>query len=150
MSTGNLPQAPVMPLPGKVALGLLVAVVLGGLVRMLLEPAPVDPTLPIWFGPVVGGVTFLLLALLVYAIATGRRWALILSAALFVIGLPASFPFLQEQSPRALVVSGGQALASVVAYVLLFTKRSRQWFRAAREFRRSKSGQPNKAIEPTR
>ena len=75
---------------------------------MLLEPAPVDPTLPIWFGPVVGGVTFLLLALLVYAIATGRRWALILSVALFVIGLPASLPFLQEQSPRALVVSGGQ------------------------------------------
>ena len=138
MSTGDLPQAPVMPLPGKVALGLLVAVLPVGLLRMLLEPAPVDPVLPSWFGPVVGGLTFLVLALLVYAIATGRRWALILSVALFVIGLPASLPFLQEQSPRALVVSGGQVLASAAAYVLLFTKTSREWFRAAREFRRSK------------
>jgi hypothetical protein len=103
MSTGDLPQAPVMPLPGKVALGLLVAVLPVGLVRMLLEPAPVDPVLPSWFGPVVGGLTFSVLALLVYAIATGRRWALILSVALFVIGLPASLPFLQEQSPRALM-----------------------------------------------
>jgi hypothetical protein len=125
-----------MPRSVKVALSLLVAVLGVGLVRMLLEPTPVDPALPTWFGPVVGGLTLLFLAFLVGAIATGRRWALVLSVVLFVMGLPASLSFLKEGSLAGLLVFGGQTLAGGAAYVLLFTKASRQWFREAREFRR--------------
>lgn len=128
-----------MPRPAKLALSLLVAVLGVGLVRMLLEPAPVDPALPTWFGPVVGSLTFLFLAFLVGAIATGRRWALVLSVVLFVVGLPASLAFLKAPSLGGLLVFVGQTLASGAAYVLLCTEASRQWFRAAREFRRRKT-----------
>lgn len=128
-----------MPRPAKVALSLLVAVLVVGLVRMLLEHAPVDPALPTWFGPVVGSFTLLLVAFLVSAIATGRRWALVLSVVLFVVGLPASLSFLREYGLGGLLVFVGQTLASGAAYVLLCTEASRQWFRAAREFRRRKT-----------
>lgn len=128
-----------MPRAAKVALSLLLAVLVVGLMRMLREPAPVDPALPTWFGPVVGGLTLLFLAFLVGAIATGRRWALVLSVVLFVVGLPPSVSLLKEGSLAGLLVFGGQTLAGGAAYVLLFTKASRQWFRAAREFRRRKT-----------
>lgn len=123
----------------KLALSLLVAVLVVGFVRMLLEPAPIDPALPPWFGPVVGGLTLLFIAFLVGAIATGRRWALVLSVVLFVVGLPASLSFLKEHGLGGLLVFVGQTLAGGAAYVLLCTKASRQWFRAAREFRRRKT-----------
>lgn len=109
---------------------------------MLLDPAPVDPALPTWFGPVVGGLTLVFVAFLVGAIAAGRRWALVLSIVLFVVGLPAPLAFLKEYGPGGLLVFVGQTLASGAAYVLLCTKASRQWFRAAREFRRRKSEKP--------
>jgi uncharacterized membrane protein len=133
-----------MPRSVKIALSLLVAALVVGLVRMLLEPAPVDPALPAWFGPVVGGLTFLLLALLVGAMATGRRWALVLSVVLFVVGLPASLSLLRDRSLGGLLVSGGQTLAGGIAYVLLCTRASRQWFRAARELRRRQSERPGR------
>jgi len=131
-----------MPRAAKLALSLLVAVLVVGLVRMLLEPAAVDPALPIWFGPVVGGLTFLFLAFLVGAMATGRRWALVLSVVLFIVGLPASLSLLKEHGLGGLLVFGGQTLAGGAAYVLLCTKASRRWFRATREFRRRKSEKP--------
>jgi len=128
-----------MPRSVKLALSLLVAVLVVGFVRMLLEPAPVDAALPPWFGPVVGGLTLLFLAFLVGAIATGRRWALVLSVVLFVVGLPAFLSFLKDDRLAGLLVFGGQTLAGGAAYVLLFTKASRQWFREAREFRGRKT-----------
>ena len=150
MSTGDPPQPPVMPRPAKLALSLLVAALVVGLVRMLLEPAPVDPALPTWFAPVVGGLTFLFLAFLVGAMATGRRWALFLSVVLFVVGLPASLSFLKESSLAGLLVFGGQTLAAGAAYVLLFTKAARQWFGAAREARRLKPEKGTRSVEPPR
>jgi hypothetical protein len=141
---------PVMPWPAKLALSLLVAVLVVGLVRTLRQPAPVDPALPAWFGPVVGSLTFLFAAFLVGAIATGRRWALVLSVVLFVVGLPASLSFLKEDSLAGLLVFGGQTLAGGAAYGLLFTKASRRWFRAAREFRRLKSETATRPVEPSR
>lgn len=124
---------------------LLVAILVVGLSRTLLEPLPVDPRLPTWFGPVVGGITFLVMALLAWAIATGRRWALVVSVILLIVGLPTSVPFLQEQSVGGLLVFGGQTLAGAVAYALLFTYASRQWFRASQEFRTSKRVKPSQA-----
>jgi len=126
----------------KLALSLLVAILVVGLVRMLLEPAPGDPALPAWFGPVVGSLTLVFVAFLVGAMATGRRWALVLSVVLFVVGLPASLSFLKEYGRGGLLVFVGQTLASGAAYGLLCTKASRQWFGAAREFRRRKSEKP--------
>ena len=61
---------------------------------------------------------------------------------LFVVGLPASLSFLKEHGLGGLLGFGGQTLAGGTAYVLLCTKASRQWFRAAREFRRRKSEKP--------
>ena len=61
---------------------------------------------------------------------------------LFVVGLPASLSFLKEHGLGGLLGFGGQTLAGGAAYVLLCTKASRQWFRAAREFRRRKSEKP--------
>ena len=115
---------------------------------MLLEPAAVDPALPPWFAPVVGGLTLLFLAFLVGAIATGRRWALVLSVILFVVGLPASLSFLKGQSLGGLLLFGGQTLAGGTAYVLFCTKPSRQWFRAARELRRRRSEKLDRPVEP--
>ena len=131
-----MPPRPIVPAPAKVALGLLVAVLLVGLVRMLLEPAPVDPSLPTWFTPVVGSLTFVLLAFLLGAIASGRRWALVLSIVLFVAGLPASLALLKGDSVALVLLVGGQTLVAGTAYVLLLTRSSRQWLRAAREFRK--------------
>jgi len=128
-----------MPRRVRVAVGLLVTVLLIGLVRILIEPSPVGPELPRWFAPVVGGFSLLVNALLVYAIATGRQWALFLSIALLVFGVRISILHLKEQSLRFLIVSAGQLLTQAVAYLLLLTTASRRWFRAAREFRKSKS-----------
>jgi hypothetical protein len=136
MNTVDPPRRPIVPRPAKLALGLLVAVLIVGLVRMLVEAAPGDPALPTWFTPVVGGLTFVFVAFLVGAIASGRRWALVLSVVLFVVGLPASLAVLKADSVAGLFLFGGQTLAGGAAYALLLTKSSRQWFRAAREFRR--------------
>jgi hypothetical protein len=128
-----------MPRPARLAVGLLVTVLVMGLVRMLIEPWQIGPELPSWFAPVVGGSSLLVNALLIYAIGTGRQWALFLSVGLLLFGIRISLLHLNEQSQSFLVVSAGQLLAQAVAYLLLFTSASRQWFIAARHFRRSKS-----------
>ena len=141
-------MVPNRPQPVKLALSLLVAGLVVGLVMMLLEPAPIDPALPTWFGPVVGGLTLLFLVFLVGVIATGRRWALVLSVVLFAVGLPASLSFLKEHGLGGLLVFVGQILAGGAAYVLLCTKASGQWFRAARESRRRRSERLDRPVEP--
>jgi hypothetical protein len=127
-----------MPRSAKIAVGMLVAVLAVGLVRTLTAPPPDDPRVPAWFAAVVGSVTLVILAALVAAIATGRRWALVVSIVVLVAGLPLAHLTPSAGGNRGWLVSSAQILASGVAYVLLWTRSSREWFGAARGFRRGK------------
>jgi hypothetical protein len=137
-----LNRAPLRRPPSvNTALGLLVAVLVFGLARIVfLDTLPVNRDLPTWFNPSVVTVSFLVNALLIYAIETGRRWALIVSVALFVVGVPMSVRYLREASVSLLAVSVAQLLMAVAAYLLLFTSAARRWFRAVRELKSQPPG----------
>lgn len=148
MTTADISGKPAKPWEAKVAVRLLVLLLVVGLARTLFEPMPVDPNVPAWFVLLLGSITFLWAALFVYLIATGRRWALILSVVMFFAGLLLSLPFLAEENVGMVVAFSIQSLACLVAYGLLFTKASRIWFSESRAYRKARK-QPNQAIEPT-
>lgn len=126
-----------MPRTVRVALGLLVGSLLVGVVRGFTAPQTPDPSLPSWFGSAIRGITMALLALLVAAIALRRRWALLIIAVLFVLGLPAVMVFPPEPGGGfvgwvALLV---QTVTQAVAIGLLFGRPARLWFDASRQSR---------------
>ncbi len=129
---------PVMPQVAKVGVGLLVLdflissrsilSLLSGADLGSLEPGSLR-AVPL----IVATLLYLFFGLLVYLVATGRRWALILSVSIFVAGLLL----------MSLVVSVGPGdsdvhrniamgmvfnLIPVAGYVMLFSKPSRAWF----------------------
>ena len=131
-------QRPGMPRSAQVAIILLGGSLAVGVVRILIGPLPVDPSLPRWFTPVVSGITVLVLGLLLSAIATGRRWAFNASIIIFALGLPASVSFGREQLNTGLggfLVLAAQVLAQAIAFGLLFARPSREWFAACRKAR---------------
>jgi hypothetical protein len=125
--------APRRPQSVKAAIVLMVATLTIGLVRTVLRPLPNAPGLPSWFVPVVVASTFVIMALLVLAIAFGRFWALIVFAILFVIGLPSMIAVFRAHpvDGTSLVVTLLQTLVQGTALVLLFLPAARAWFRAA-------------------
>lgn len=131
----EITSKPEMPLRVEIAVILFVITLVIGLVRAWLQPAPVELDMPILFIPLVAIISFILLAILVCLIATGRRWAVILSLLLFLLGLPSTVFVLGMQSVSEIVVSSIQLLFQVTAYTLLFTKESRRWFAESRAYR---------------
>jgi hypothetical protein len=129
--------APRRPQSVKAAIVLMVATLALGFVRTILRPLPNATGLPSWFAPVVVASTFVIMALLVLAIAFGRFWALIVFAILFVIGLPSMIAVFRAHpvGGTSLFVMLLQTLGQGAALVLLFLPTARAWFRAARAVR---------------
>ena len=130
-------MAPRRPQSVKVAIVLLVASLVLGFAMTVLRPLPNAPGVPSWFVPVVGASTFVIMVLLVFAIAFGRFWAVVVFAVLFVIGLPSMILALRAHPPgdESLVVVLIQTLGQGAALVALFVPTARAWFRAARAAR---------------
>jgi hypothetical protein len=131
-------RRPDMPAPVKLAVALLAGMLAIGAVRSFLTPQPADPALPAWFGPVVVTSTTFVLGLLVLAIAFGRRWAVVTSVVLFVVGLPLSLPFAIHQfetSMGGFIVLIAQSVGQALAFSILFTRRARAWFAESRKAR---------------
>ena len=132
-------QRPEMPGQVKLALVVLAGTVAIGVAATILNPPSADPRLPVWFAPIVLIMTTLVLGALFLAIALGRRWALVTSTILFILGLPVSLPFAiqrLETSPGGFIVFSAQTIGQAVAFgILLFMRQAKGWFAESRKLR---------------
>ena len=132
------PVTPVTcPMVAKVAVGLLFGSLAAGVLRavadtgVLRAPAGVSSGF-VW---VVFLGTLGILTLLFSLIATGRRWAFVVTLVLTVLGLPGTvmaLSTLYRNDFGAFSISLMQLVMQLTAFVLLLTGPARVWFRAKR------------------
>ena len=126
-----------MPGSVKIAVGLLIGSLLVGVGKWLTEPVPEQYLSTRWFGVLLLGVVVTLLAALMGAVASGRRWAAVVFAVVFVVSLPSAVERQNEVGVSSL--EGAtlllQTVTQLIAMLLLFRPPARVWFEAARKGR---------------
>ena len=103
-----------------------------GVIRSVLEASTLAEMAPPWFLMLISYLVLGVMWLLVFMIGRGRSWARTTFLVLFVVGIPFSIqPLLL--SLAVFPISGfafvGQTLLQIVVLVLLYQKKSSEWFR---------------------
>jgi len=116
-----------------IAVNLLYGTLGIGMLRVFWEN-PVQQTnkLVVGFSVFITIFVFAFMVLLIFKIGKGRNWARVTFLILFVIGIPLSVPVLLltfSKNPFFGIINIIQILLQLAAMVLLFQKRSSDWYK---------------------
>ncbi len=120
------------PQPVVIAVNLLWASLVVGLVKMLMDFSNLSAVAPAAFTNFTLIFTFALIGFLIFKISAGKNWARITFLFLFVIGVLPVLPFVVGEFSRSAVfgaLSVAQIGLQVYALFLLFTQPGSSWFR---------------------
>jgi hypothetical protein len=114
---------------------LLYAGLIPGIIPLIRNDLPPNPSLPWWFGAAVGSTTLLLLGTLAFLASRRHNWARVALLVTFALGIPVVVALPSDLStwlaarPADLARIGVQTSLQVAGLLYLFSRSASRWFR---------------------